>query len=183
MTTWYVKELSKITKVSVRTLHYYDKIGLLKPSGRLSNGYRVYSETDLLKLERVIALKFFGFTLSQIKVLMDRDFDALRHLRAQLTLLQAEASYLREVQKTLLTTVIHELESNNSINWHHIVQLIEVYAKTKELKTTWAGQAYSEEQLKQFAEFKKSDIDATDEEKLLTALARKNTLKENQSDS
>ena len=49
MTQWYVKELSKLTKVSVRTLHHYDKIGLLTPSIRLENNYRVYSETDLLK--------------------------------------------------------------------------------------------------------------------------------------
>jgi len=51
-------------------LHHYDKIGLLKPSMRLSNGYRLYSETDLLKLQQIIALKFFGFELSQIKLLL-----------------------------------------------------------------------------------------------------------------
>ena len=48
MTQWYVNELSKLTKVTVRTLHHYDKIGLLKPSLRRSNGYRLYSEADLL---------------------------------------------------------------------------------------------------------------------------------------
>jgi DNA-binding transcriptional MerR regulator len=43
MKQWYVKELSQLTQVSVRTLHHYDKIGLLKPELRLSNGYRLYS--------------------------------------------------------------------------------------------------------------------------------------------
>ena len=47
MTQWYVKDLSKLTDVSVQTLHHYDRIDLLKPSVRLSNGYRVYSEKDL----------------------------------------------------------------------------------------------------------------------------------------
>jgi DNA-binding transcriptional MerR regulator len=47
MTKWYVKDLSKLTNVSVQTLHHYDRIGLLKPSLRLANGYRLYSEKDL----------------------------------------------------------------------------------------------------------------------------------------
>lgn len=46
MTKWYVKDLSKITGVSTQTLHHYDRIDLLKPSIRLANGYRVYSEKD-----------------------------------------------------------------------------------------------------------------------------------------
>ena len=50
MKQWYAKELSQITQVSVSTLHHYDKIGLLKPELRQSNGYRLYSEKDLLKL-------------------------------------------------------------------------------------------------------------------------------------
>lgn len=70
MTQWFVKDLSQLTGVSVQTLHHYDRIGLLKPSLRLANGYRVYSEKDLLKLQQIIALKFFGFELSQIKTLL-----------------------------------------------------------------------------------------------------------------
>ncbi|MDF3054979.1 MAG: transcriptional regulator, MerR family, mercury resistance [Gammaproteobacteria bacterium] len=70
MAEWYVKDLSKLTGVSVQTLHHYDRIDLLKPSIRLSNGYRIYSEKDLLRLQQVIALKFFGFELSQIKALL-----------------------------------------------------------------------------------------------------------------
>ena len=69
MAQWYVKELSNLTQVSVQALHHYDRIGLLKPSVRLPNGYRLYSEQDLLKLQQIIALKFFGFELSQIKIL------------------------------------------------------------------------------------------------------------------
>lgn len=55
MKQWYAKQLSKLTQVSVRTLHHYDKIGLLKPSLRLENGYRLYSEKDLLLLQQIIA--------------------------------------------------------------------------------------------------------------------------------
>ncbi len=66
MAKWYVKDLSKLTGVSVQTLHHQDKINLLKPSLRLSNGYRIYSEEDLLRLQQIVALKFFGFELTSI---------------------------------------------------------------------------------------------------------------------
>ena len=83
MTEWYIKEFSKLTSVSVRTLHHYDDIGLLKPSIRLPNGYRLYSETDLLTLQQIIALKFFGFELSNIQTLLKGRKDALIQFRAQ----------------------------------------------------------------------------------------------------
>ena len=142
MSMWYVKELSKVTKVSIRTLHYYDKIDLLKPSERLVNGYRVYSENDLLKLEQIIALKFFGFTLSHIKILLHKNKDMLSFLKAQLNLLEAEVSHLEGTQKKLLVTAIEDLEAHKTVNWNQILRLIELYAHTKEMKQTWARQAY-----------------------------------------
>ena len=95
MTHWYVKELSKITSVSVQTLHHYDRIGLLKPSHRRANGYRLYSEADLLKLQQIIALKFFGFELSQIKTLLAQEGALVGQLFDQ-------AAYLEKKAKTLL---------------------------------------------------------------------------------
>ena len=141
MKTWYVKKLSKQTNLSVRTLHYYDKIGLLKPSGRAPNGYRVYSENDLRKLEQIIALKFFGFTLAQIEMLLRSKLNTLKLLKAQLNLLQEEVSFLEHAQRKLLIKTINDLEVNNHVNWHHIVELIDAYAKTKERKRTQAAQA------------------------------------------
>ena len=67
MSKWYVKDLSKITGLTVQTLHHYDRLDLLKPSIRQPNGYRLYSETDLMKVQQIIALKSFGFQLAQIK--------------------------------------------------------------------------------------------------------------------
>lgn len=83
MTQWYVKDLSKLTDISVQTLHHYDRINLLEPSLRLANGYRVYTERDLLKLQQLIALKFFGFELSQIKTLLSDERDELSHFNRQ----------------------------------------------------------------------------------------------------
>ena len=88
MAQWFVKDLSRLTQVSVQTLHHYDRIGLLKPSLRLTNGYRVYTEKDLLGLQQIIALKFFGFELSKIKALLTDDEGALEHLAKQAKLLE-----------------------------------------------------------------------------------------------
>ncbi len=131
----YVKEISQLTKVSIRTLHYYDKIGLLKPSSRLSNGYRVYLKKDLVKLEKIIALKFFGFTLARIKQLLVDEHQTLVQLENQLLLLQTEVSFLQEAQRELLTASINEYKKNAKIDWHAIVsQIVKYTTASKELK-------------------------------------------------
>jgi len=136
MKTWYVKELSRMNNVSIRTLHYYDKIGLLKPSDRLSNGYRVYSEKDIKKLEQIIALKFFGFTLARIKQILTHQELTLQQLETQLLLLQSEGSFLQEAQRNLLHASIKAFRKNSSINWHLIAKLINDYTQaSKELAT------------------------------------------------
>lgn len=130
MSEWYVKEFSKITKISVRTLHHYDHIDLLKPSIRLPNDYRLYSEADLLKLQLILALKFFGLNLTQIKTLMKKNINMLDHLRAQKKILQERRKNLHNVQE-MLDTVIEKLESK-SINFDDIVQLMEDYRAKEE---------------------------------------------------
>lgn len=65
--SWKVGELAKNTGLSVRTLHYYDQIGLLVPSRNKGNGHRLYTETDIVRLQQVVALKHLGFSLEEIK--------------------------------------------------------------------------------------------------------------------
>lgn len=58
-TKWHIKEFSELTQTSIRMLRYYDKTGLLNPSYREANGYRCYTEPDLVKLQQIIALRYF----------------------------------------------------------------------------------------------------------------------------
>ena len=122
MAQWYVKDLSKLTGVSVQTLHHYDRIDLLKPSVRLPNGYRVYSEKDLLSLQQIIALKFFGFELSQIKELLSGNAEALEHFSVQAKLLEQKANMLLDASNALkqiislkLGKIRRRLEENHKI--------------------------------------------------------------------
>ncbi len=145
---WYVKEFSALTKVSVATLHHYDAVGLLKPSLRRPNGYRLYSEGDLLKLERIVALKFFGFSLQKIKVLVGNDEEVLDHLKAQMSLLDEQIKQLRQAQ-AMANTIVAEVDARKAIDWSLVVSLIKAYQMTKELNKTWAGKVYNEKELKQ----------------------------------
>jgi DNA-binding transcriptional MerR regulator/uncharacterized glyoxalase superfamily protein PhnB len=64
--TWKVGALAKATGLTVRTLHHYDEIGLLRPSARLAGGHRLYDASDVARLYRIIRLRQLGFPLSQV---------------------------------------------------------------------------------------------------------------------
>lgn len=152
MTQWYVKDLSKLTGVSVQTLHHYDRINLLKPSLRLPNGYRVYSENDLLRLQQIIALKFFGFELSQIKALLTNSEGVLEHFSVQAKFLEHKANALLDASKTL-KSIISEVNNDKSIPWETVIKLIEVYRMTEQLEHSWVKEIFTPEELKQYVAF------------------------------
>ncbi len=67
-----IGQVAEQTNVSVRTLHYYDEIDLLKPSFVSESGYRYYGKDDLLRLHQILVLKKLGFTLSKIKEMLKK---------------------------------------------------------------------------------------------------------------
>src|SRR5918993_2101423 len=79
-----VGEVGALTRVSVRTLHHYDRIGLLRPALHSAGGYRLYGDVDLLRLQQILTLRYLGFPLKRIGELLDRtDFDLVASLRVQ----------------------------------------------------------------------------------------------------
>lgn len=152
MQKWFVKDLSKLTGVSVQTLHHYDRIGLLKPSMRAPNGYRLYSEGDLLRLQQIIALKFFGFELSQIKQLLAGKIGLKEHFDMQVKALEQKASKLMDASNTL-KSIVSDLGDNESIPIENIINLIEVYNMAKNLEHPWVKDIFTQEELKQYAAF------------------------------
>jgi len=152
MKQWYVKDLSKLTHISVQTLHHYDRIGLLKPSDRLPNGYRVYSEKDLSKLQQIIALKFFGFELAQIKTLLSSNINLIEHFTIQSNLLDKKANALNTASKAL-KKIIAESSHDKSISWETVINSIEVYRMTQQLENQWVVNILTPEELKLYAQF------------------------------
>ena len=89
-----IQEFAELAGVTVKALRHYDRLGLLKPK-RTDGGYRMYAERDLEKLEQIIALKFLGLPLKQIKIVLDRPALELPHtLRLQRKALEEKQQLL-----------------------------------------------------------------------------------------
>lgn len=122
------QEFAELAGVTVRTLHHYDRLGLLRPR-RTRNGYRVYCDRDLERLEQVVALKFVGIPLKQIKALLGRDapelVDALRMQRRMLLAkrrqlddaIEAIGQAESEPNTAVLKKIIEVIEMQNDTDW------------------------------------------------------------------
>src|SRR5580693_2515487 len=84
-----VKKVAGISGVSVRTLHFYDEVGLLKPAYHGANGYRFYEEAQLLTLQQILFYRELGFELKKIKaILRQSDFDKVAALESHRKILR-----------------------------------------------------------------------------------------------
>lgn len=128
------QEFAGLAGVTVRTLHHYDRLGLLRPR-RAHNGYRVYREQDLMRLEQIVALKFVGLPLRNIKALLDRDGRGLgaalrmqrRVLEAKRCLMHQAIDAIREAEMVveaggrpdaaILRKIIEVIEMQNNAEW------------------------------------------------------------------
>lgn len=102
-----VKQLSDLAGVSIRTLHYYDEIGLLTPSSHGENRYRYYEENTVLRLQQILFFKELGLGLDEIKDILDRkDFDVLRALQIHRLTLQEQVERLERLLQTVDETIL-----------------------------------------------------------------------------
>ena len=106
--SWTVGELARLTGVTVRTLHHYDRIGLLRPSERTAAGYRSYDVRDLDRLHQVLVYRGLGFPLEEVATLLDDpDADPAEHLRRQHRLLRERL----EATSAMVAAVEKEMEA------------------------------------------------------------------------
>ena len=97
-----------MSSVSVRTLHFYDETGLLKPAFHKDNGYRFYEEPQLLALQQILFYRELGFELKQIRQIMDRDdFENLKALQSHREILQKNLARTRTLIETIDKTINH----------------------------------------------------------------------------
>jgi DNA-binding transcriptional MerR regulator len=103
-----VKQLSNLAGVSVRTLHYYDEIGLLKPSSVGSNGYRYYTDESLFRLQQILFYREMDLDLMKIKMIIEaKEFDLVSALQSHRQTLQEKMDRLQTLIKTVDTTIMH----------------------------------------------------------------------------
>ena len=150
-----VQAFADLAGVTVRTLHHYDRLGLLRPQ-RTASGYRLYRLRDLERLEQIVALSFLGIPLKQIKGLLDRNVldlpDALRLQRIVLQekrlLLDLAISAIRKAEKTvrpgqppdtaLLKKIIEVIEMQENMNWSRKYYSEKAQAKIEDRKKLWS---------------------------------------------
>lgn len=137
-----VNEVSRLAGVSVRTLHYYDTIGLLYPSDTTDSGYRLYDDTALERLQQILLFRELEFSLKEIKQILDSpNFDRNKALSQQIDLLRLKQEHLDNLINLAL-----EIKNKgvNPMNFKAFdTEKIEQY--TKEAKASWGHtDAYKE---------------------------------------
>ena len=144
-----VQEFAQLAGITVRALHHYDRLGLLRPR-RATSGYRLYGRRDLERLEQIVALKFVGIPLKQIRTLLDRKPLALREaLRTQRRILEEKRRLLDrairvigEAEKrpdaAVLQKVIEVIEMQNNTDWMKRYHSEESWAKVQQRRVEWS---------------------------------------------
>lgn len=149
-----VNEFAELAGVTVRALHHYDRLGLLKPTARTGSHYRLYSDNDLVRLEQIVVLKFLGMSLKEIGSLMKRESSIAKALDRQQRVLSekrwqlkqtidaiAKAGASLETQGQpdwkLFRQIIQEIEMQNTTDWSRKYYSEEARAKIEERRQEW----------------------------------------------
>ncbi len=137
-----VKELSTLAGVSVRTLHYYDQIGLLSPARIAQNGYRQYDDAGLMRLQQILFYRELDFKLADIKELLDSPaFEQVSALESHWDALWARLARTERLIKTVEDTIQH-------------------LKGEKEMSKKALFQAFSEEQQEEYAKQAEQQYDS-----------------------
>ncbi len=152
-----------MASVSVRTLRFYDKVGLLSPTSYTEAGYRLYTDGDFLRLQQILALKFLGFSLAEIKRCLQVGPTVLREALA----LQRAMMQERREQLNAIIQAIDETQSllqTNQQEWVSIVRVIRVMQMSQ--TNDWRKKYFSDEQLQQIEDLNKQSYTQEQQAKL-----------------
>ena len=144
-----ISEVAKLTGITVRTLHYYDEVGLLKPSEITEAGYRLYSREDLEILQQILFFRELDFPLSQIKEIMNNpNYDKEEALKKQKELLIQQRQRIEGLIKLIEKRI--EGDTNMSFKEFDMNEIEENKKKyAKEVKERWGtSKAYEESEKK-----------------------------------
>lgn len=136
-----VQQLSQLAGVSIRTLHHYDRIGLLPPAERTEKGYRLYGRAELLRLQQILFYKELGFSLRKIQeILDDPEFDLVKALEFHQRELQKRANRMQQLLGTIKKTIISLKNEKDMISDKELYEGFsqeEIDAMRAEVKERW----------------------------------------------
>lgn len=114
-------QFAKLANVSERTIRYYDKIGLLKPYFVMENGYRQYSDLDLLKLQKILSLKHLGFSIEEIFPMVMDNTNLKESFELQIDLIEDKISHLQSLKDAL-----KRASQTPNLSWNMILSLVQL---------------------------------------------------------
>lgn len=125
MNKYQIGELAKLANITERTLRYYDKIGLLKPTTVLSNRYRQYTDSDLLKLQKILSLKHLGFSIEEIFPIVLEDQNIKESFKMQIDLINSRIKHMNAIKESM-ESIVSSINDDNNIAWNKIISLIKM---------------------------------------------------------
>lgn len=114
-------QFARLANVSERTIRYYDKIGLLKPSFVMKNGYRQYSDLDLLKLQKILSLKHLGFSIEEIFPMVMDNTNLKESFELQIDLIEDKIRHLQSLKDAL-----KRASNSSNLSWNMILSLVQL---------------------------------------------------------
>ncbi|NMO18029.1 MerR family transcriptional regulator [Pyxidicoccus fallax] len=155
-----VSQVARLAKVSVRALHHYDEIGLLRPSERSEAGYRLYTQADLQRLQQVLFFRELGFPLEEIRrILGDPSFDLRSALLMQRQLLSERSARL-DALLGAVDAALDALEKGTSMDQEKMFEAFGDFDPTKyeaEVKERWGDTEAYKESARRTARYTKQD--------------------------
>lgn len=132
-------EFARMAQVSVRTIRFYDKQNILKPSYVTPAGARFYTDSDFVKLQQILLLKYLGFSLDDIKgmTINEMDYHFLRNSLTMQKKLVADRIEQMQLVESAIDKTVSALENNQEIDWSQMLHLIHLTGMEKSLKTQY----------------------------------------------
>jgi MerR family transcriptional regulator, thiopeptide resistance regulator len=157
---WTIGQVARLARVSVRTLHHYDAVGLLPPSGRSEAGYRLYDQADLERLQQILFFKELGFGLRDIaRIMTDPRFERRRALETQRALLAVKAHRLAAV-RAALDAALEAAEKGHAMNADDLFDVFGDFDPSEyddEARRRWGGTDAHAESARRTAVYGKAD--------------------------
>ena len=128
-------EIAKMAGVTTRTIRYYDNKGVLSPSSHNSSGHRLYTESDFIKLKRILALKYLGLSLEEVKNTESQSFekkDIINSLSLQKNIIKNKINYMKIVLHAI-ESAENSIEDEQNIDWNKTIDIIKILEDEKEL--------------------------------------------------
>lgn len=151
----HVRQFAAETGITVRTLHVYDRLGLLKPAKRTRSGYRLYGESELERLEQILALRFVGFSLEQIKELLSESrWPLVVALRMQREIIAQQKRRFESAIDAIEHAEQALLDDESIDRWETLRTVMENFRMSNDWN--WTQEYYSEEARAKIAEMREN---------------------------